>query len=120
MLYDDLADGAFVHHTTIDTTRKGVAVGVSRKQWNKGRLEYQHRGLNTGGLLTTFEQNVDALSNINETLDLVEAANIQTYGVANFEGLDRERLAAIRENAEPGLENFVDQSMKEYMEAHNV
>lgn len=112
-VYDDIAEGETVEDRLSRPFEKGVTVGVSKRTYDEGELEYTLPDWRERKP-TTYEQFMNALSNISETLDLVEAANLETYGVSNFAGLDQETLVAIREQAEPGLVDFVEQSMKEY------
>lgn len=114
-LYEIASDDRSSLAEYMETVKKGPVVEVSSRQWNRGRLEYcvdEHRN----SQLTSFEQYMDAFANIIETLDLIEIANLATYGVVDFEGLDEADLVAIRERAEPGLINFVQQSFQREME----
>jgi hypothetical protein len=114
MLYNDLPEGA-TPLTDYVEAEKGIVVEVSSRQYDRGRLHYLSEGRHYAVRLETFEQHMDALSNINETLDLIAEANLSTYGVSSFEGADRDELVAIRQRAEPGLIDFVEESFQAYM-----
>ncbi len=100
------------------TVQSGPCITVSRKAFNTGELEYTKP--HAGGISSlkpgTFDQYVSAFANIRETIDLIEIANLDTYGVRNFDKLTKEELEKIRDRAEPGLASFVEQSMKTYIE----
>jgi hypothetical protein len=95
----------------------GDGVKVSNGDYSDGTLGYMEKDYPLQ--LTTFEQHIDALDNIEETLELIAAANLATYGVESFEGLDGEALIAIRNRAEPGLADFAWQSFEQYLADKN-
>jgi hypothetical protein len=80
--------------------REGVTIKVKR-EYGKGQLEYSSEP-------SSYDQHQSALDGIEETLDLIEQANVDVYGVRNFEDVSAEELKEIRARAEPGLGAWVD------------
>lgn len=79
----------------------GLAMGLARHPDSDSRWL---SGLHIpGGQDFTFEQWLDAMQNIQETLDLIEKANIEQYGMSNLKdglgisaGLSKEQVSARR------------------------